>query len=206
MRKLHPLYSLILFIFIGNLQAQSIEHHLGGNRYVSGLLSSKFRYYRATQESSNWCWAACAQMVLAYQGMEVTQKAIVVFTLDDLSNKPANCEMMTSAVNGWGDSDGNNIKAFSKDYLSESAMSKDLIKSLEMDRPVVVGLDNPGGGTGHCYVLTAIAYYMDSEDQKDPFRVVLQDPWPTNPAKVEISWDEFYDRVNCNIFVINKKK
>ncbi|WGF93340.1 hypothetical protein [Aequorivita marisscotiae] len=47
------------------------------NNYAAAVKSDRFNYHVARQESQNWCWAACIQMVLDYQGLEVGQCEIV---------------------------------------------------------------------------------------------------------------------------------
>lgn len=50
--------------------------------WVAGIPSNEFEYFAAPQtdghqRQSNWCWAACVQMVLNYRGVPVTQEQVV---------------------------------------------------------------------------------------------------------------------------------
>src|SRR5690606_1346325 len=46
------------------------------------------------QRNTNWCWAACIQMVLNYYNIPVAQEQIVKRTLGKLADKPADPNMM----------------------------------------------------------------------------------------------------------------
>ena len=45
--------------------------------YWAAVKTSYFREFVARQEKDCWCWAACVQMVLNYQGINVDQEDVV---------------------------------------------------------------------------------------------------------------------------------
>jgi hypothetical protein len=187
-----------IFIFSNWLVFAQGEIYQKGNSndFCAAVLTEKFKFFHAEQEYDNWCWAACIQMVLNYQGINVDQKAIVTKAYGGLVNKPANCDVMTNAANGWS-YEGTEIEAWQVSEVS----SKDLIAALANKYPVIIGLNMPGQDVGHAYVLTGIWFRYDQNKKKVPYEVVLRDPWPPNPDKTTIPWSDFKSRINCIVHV-----
>ncbi len=196
------IFCFVLFSFssYGSF-AQGVIYKLGdSNNYVASVLSDDFNFVFAEQNSSNWCWAACIEMVLNYQGLPVTQQDVVLKAYGDLIDRPADCSMTEFCANGWYYG-GNTVYAES-DY---NPTSFDFIDQLANEYPVIVGLNMPGQQVGHAYVLTGVYFYKTNigtdYEKKVPYKVVLRDPWPSNPDKTEVEWSEFTDRINCVVFV-----
>jgi len=180
-------------------QGQVVQFEDGS--YCAAIRSDVFKYYVAKQEKANWCWAACTQMVLNYQGVQITQEDIVEKAFGALVDKPAGADVIARAANGWN-YNGTSLKAWADYNISPSTISlHKLIDALAYKYPVIIGLKMPGQThVGHAYVLTAI-YYRKNGDIKSPFKVALRDPWPTNPSRLELSWDDFVNRINCIVHV-----
>ena len=164
-------------------------HFAGTNRYAAGVKKDQFDFSQAKQEEDNWCWAASISMVLHYQGISVTQKAIVEKALGFSANRPASCDIMIRAANGWQKA-GKTLSAFEENDLSP----KNIIDILANKYPLVVGMNMPNQNVGHAYVLTAIHF---TENKGTPDSVVLRDPWPTNEDRHVITWTDFIQRHNC---------
>jgi len=168
-----------------------------GNKYCAAIKTSVFKFYQAEQEYDNWCWAACIKMVLNYQGITIEQCDIVAKAFGQCINRPASCDIMVEAANGWN-YNGISIRAWEEGTIS----SKDLIDALANKYPVIIGLNMPGQSVGHAYVLTAIYFRKDSDHNKIiPERVRLRDPWPPNKDVYETTWHDFKDRINCIVHV-----
>ena len=181
--------SVLLILSSVYVFAQGEIFQIGNsNNYIAGVITSKFQYSVARQEKDNWCWAACIEMVLHYQGINVSQ--------DDLVNQGANCSTITEAADGW--SVGSNEIIAWAEY---EASADDLVEALAYKYPVIIGLDMPGQNTGHAYVLTAIYYKYDENVNIRPYKVILRDPWPYSPSKEELSWNDFSSRINCIVHV-----
>lgn len=197
---------VIAFIFtISLIQAfgQSCTQY-GPNYFACGVPSHEFEYMRAqsinkgSQVQSNWCWAACIQMVLNYHGLFVSQIDVVKKIYGSpYTNRPANESQILRALSGWApDSRGrfSSIHAYGG-YTSV----QEIINGLSKKWPLIVGLRNPNGGIGHAYVLTSI-YYSNQYDRYGnvvgiiPDKVVLRDPWPSSRSRQEISWKKFQQR------------
>lgn len=172
--------------------AQSILQ-LGPNYFVAGVPSEEMQFFAASQRGQNWCWAACVQTVLNYHGLYVSQEQVVQRIYGDLVDRPAGEREIAIALSGWAPNVQGRI---SQIYCQRGVSSiNDITNNLAYKWPLIVGLKNPQGGIGHAYVLTAIYYSTDMYNNTIPDKVVLRDPWPTNPSRQEMSWYEFSNRV-----------
>ncbi|MDZ4839540.1 MAG: C39 family peptidase, partial [Bacteroidota bacterium] len=134
--------NLLLFsVFLSfSVQAQYLTD-LGNNNYSLGLPSDQFKDVYANQRKSNWCWAACVQMVMNYQGIKIEQEEIVMKTFGSLVDQPAYVPDMIKAITGWAPSvDGHKNFIFCDNLNSLSF--KELYESLNRGKPFIVGLRN----------------------------------------------------------------
>ena len=148
------------------------------------------------QEMDMWCWAACIEMVLKYQGGSVTQQEIVRHAFGELVNKGANCYEITSTIDGWELPNGR----ISASY-ADMPNCDEIVYSLANKYPLIVGLNIPGQDIGHAYVLSACYFQRDQSGNKKPIAVALRDPWPPDEDLTHITWKEFESRLNCVVYV-----
>jgi len=203
--KKHLFIILSAFIFVQmGARAQSCAQ-LAPNYFSCGVPTNEFEYMRATsvnhgeQIQSNWCWAACVQMVLNYHGLKVNQMEVVSRIYGSANvNEPANEQQILYALSGWAPDFRGRFSAINA-YGGFTSL-QEIINGLSGKWPLIVGLKNPGGGVGHACVLTAI-YYTNQYDNfgrfmgSVPEKVVIRDPWPDNPSRQEMSWQEFQSRL-----------
>lgn len=179
--------------------AQGEVYQIGdANDYAAAVKTEKFQFFIAEQNYDNWCWAACIQMVLHYQGQKFDQCSIVKKALRMTSciNQPADCYTIETGATGWT-INGRVVKA----RVDFTPSAFELIDQLAFKAPVIIGLNMPGQNIGHAYVLTAVFFQYDSNNKKIPYKVVLRDPWPSNPSRKEIGWNDFIKRINCITYV-----
>lgn len=164
------------------------------NNFCAGDYTNSVEGYKARQRSQNWCWAACVQMVLYKQGLYVDQCDIVKegFGQSSCVDQPADCYTIENAAGGWF-INGRTIRA----WMDVELTPHDFIDDLAFKYPLIIGLNMPGQNVGHAYILTAVYFSYDMYDRKIPYKVVLRDPWPDNPSKLELGWEDFYNRINC---------
>lgn len=166
------------------------------NYFVAGVPSNEFEFFAAPQlqgrqRQKNWCWAATTQMVLNYHGLYVTQEQIVERIFGALIDAPGQPNQILEALSGWApDVRGRFSEIFASPYIFQGS---DIVNDLAYRWPLIVGLRQPSQ-VGHAYVLTAVFYSVGRYDQPFFHKVVLRDPWPCNPSRVEISWLEFQSR------------
>lgn len=198
MQRIYIILNLILLINLPAFSQGKIYQIDNRNDYAAAVKTEKFQFYAASQKESNWCWAACIQMVLNYQGLLVDQCTIVkkAFNTTRCVNQPADCHTIEYGVSGW---QINNRQI--RGQVDFSPSTGELIDQLAYRNPVIIGLDMPGNNIGHAYVLTAIFFSYDLNNRKVPYKVVLRDPWPDHPSRQELSWSDFVNRINCITYV-----
>lgn len=209
MKKIVLTFSFLL-VFLSVSFGQSCAQY-GQNYFGCGIPTNEFEFMRAqsinrgAQIQSNWCWAACIQMVLNYHGLYVSQvDAVTKIYGSPYVDRPANERQILNALSGWApDTRGrySSINAYGG-YTSV----QEIINGLSQKWPLIVGLSNPNGGVGHAYVLTGIFYSNQYDFYGNvigvvPDKVVLRDPWPTSPSRQEMSWIEFQQRAFIGIKV-----
>jgi len=202
--RMKKLMLLVLFLWAISISYSQSCIQLGQNYFSCGVPTAEFEFMRATsvnkgeQIQSNWCWAACVQMVLNYHGLNVTQLDVVTRIYGSpYVNEPADEQKILYALSGWAPDYRGRYSAINA-YGGPTTVEQ-IINGLSGKWPLIVGLSNPGGGIGHACVLTAI-YYSNQYDNYGrligviPDKVVIRDPWPTNPSRQELSWAEFQNR------------
>ncbi|WP_312075951.1 papain-like cysteine protease family protein [Chryseobacterium sp.] len=160
------------------------------------------------QRQDMWCWATCVAMTLRFQGLQVTQEDVVQKAFNILVNEPGTGNDMVKGANGR-QINGKTIVA----YVDNKINPKIIIDDLANKYPLVVGLSNPNQNVGHAYVLTAIYFTGDIQNNIYPIKVTLRDPWPykkynqTPPpnmdskGRIHMSWNEFSSKVNTIVHI-----
>ena len=192
------LMCLFVVLCSTQVQGQSIQR-LGENYYVAGVPTNEFDTWAAesvsgNQRQANWCWAACSQMVLNYHGLYVTQEQIVSKIYGGLVDRPANARQIYNALSGWAP----NVQGGRSNIYAEYGLNNvnQITEALASKWPLIVGLRNPNGGVGHAYVLTAIYYSIDQNNNTIPDKVVLRDPMPGVDGRIEVPWNRFVNSLD----------
>ena len=191
------LFALSFEAFSQNRKGQ-IFYSKDDGLYWAAIETAYFKAHVARQHSENWCWAACTQMVLNYQGVDVEQEQIVERVLGIQVDRPGSAEDIVRGARGWY-VDGYTINAQS-DY---AFIPQKLIDDLVNKYPLVVGLRMPGQSVGHAYVLTGMSFTKRG-DAVYPQSVILRDPWPDNPSRVELTWSDFSSRAHTIVHIFPK--
>ncbi|MGE8098125.1 papain-like cysteine protease family protein [Pseudomonas fluorescens] len=122
------------------------------------------------QHLSQWCWAACIEMVFSYYGHSVPQERIVNETWGDIVNLPGQPWQILANLNrGWTDEQGDNFSVVGDAY---SANAITAAQDLAQDMPLIIGT------MGHAMVLTSLVYMRDSFGRGDVTAAIVRDPWP----------------------------
>jgi len=176
-------------------QPPSIQQ-IGPGIWAAGIPSNEFEYFAAPetaglQRQSNWCWAACVQMVLNYRGVAVTQEQVVqrIFA-GAVPNVPGQPNQILEALSGWAFTrNGQPVVLRSSPFAFDGS---EIVRDLAERWPIVVGVNM--GNSGHAYVLTAVTYGVDPWNRPIFRSVILRDPWPGNPSRIEVPWNAFQQR------------
>lgn len=136
------------------------------------------------QQKDNWCWAACVQMIMRYNGEWHSQSEIVSKVYGDSYNWTATGNDIAEAVNGW-----NELRA--KSYKQKSIQI--LVDVLLSHGPIFIGTEE------HAYLLTHIYYSKFYSGEIAPFKVVLINP---KTAKEEVrNWSDFFPAINTIVSI-----
>lgn len=146
------------------------------------------------QEQDNWCWAACAQMVLAYHEMPMSQRTIAKLVTGTTRDRGASANEMVAALDGF--QKGKRQVACRADTLINL---RDVIGEIQHGNPLIIGMAFQG--RQHAMVLTEIQFRKDAThpDKINPTAVVLLDPSRKYLKKRTFTWPEFYRRVNMTL-------
>src|SRR5262249_40158674 len=91
------------------------------SRCTAGIPTLRLNGITAYQQQSEWCWAACIQMVFAFYGHRVPQRRIVKETWGEIVDMPGQPEQILADLNrSWMDEDDKKF-ASSADSLSANA-------------------------------------------------------------------------------------
>jgi|GEM_PF-2813331 len=141
----------------------------GNQMCTVGVPSDRLNVSYAEQIGSNWCWAACIEMILRYHGCPVPQKRVVMETFGTLVDSRADHAIILRNLNRvWNTPSG----AFqvSSDFLT---VPPDVAAhALKDEAPIVVGT------MGHAMVLTAMTYARAANGAGQPLEMIVRDPWP----------------------------
>nr|WP_314528323.1 papain-like cysteine protease family protein [uncultured Pseudomonas sp.] len=122
------------------------------------------------QHLSQWCWAACIEMVFTYYGHPVPQERIVYETWGSIVNLPGQPPQIVKSLNRyWTDNDGASFLAIADTTsVNEITAAHDLAS----DMPLIIGT------MGHAVVLTALTYVHDTFGGGQVQIATVRDPWP----------------------------
>lgn len=139
------------------------------------------------QQQSNWCWAACIQMVLGFHGVPVQQAALATRTFGLPVDRPARPAEILANLNGLVADARGRVTAVQADPVHLDLPT--VLNDLAQRRPLIVGM------TGHAYVMTGAVFHMDGLGRPVLDRVILRNPWPGSPSREEFSAGEFQRRL-----------
>jgi hypothetical protein len=127
------------------------------------------------QRNSQWCWAACIEMVCRWHGVQLSQESIVNRIYGGMANMPANDQQLTSALNDvWEADDGSRIRisasVFSAAMNLAGVSNERVIADLSAGRPLI------NGSRTHATVVARVDYLP--RQRPDIRRVHVIDPWP----------------------------
>lgn len=134
------------------------------------------------QYMSQWCWAACLEMVFKYHGLNLSQKTIVEDAWGRIENLPGQPRHILASLNrDWRDSRREQFK------VSGEAYSTNLItasRDLSQNQPLIIG------NMGRTMVLTSMKYEIDNWGNGKVNEAEVRDPWP-NQGRRTLSADEW---------------
>lgn len=163
-------------------------------RTVRQVRLPHFEFVSARQESSQWCWAACIEMVFRAHGFEVPQSQFVEETFGTIVNMPGQPHQILQALNRrYVDTRGRRFQASGETFsVSLRTASMDLYDR----QPLILG------ALGHATVLTGLSWIEDNHGLWHITEAIVRDPWPMSPSRRPLTsaeWNNvsFAARVRC---------
>lgn len=163
-----------------------------GTQLCESGIDSRIRSVVASQQNSQWCWAACVSAIFAFHGFEVDQRRIVQATYGQAVNLPAHGPQIAAASSrDWTTDGGRRFTAYcdvlwdSQFHVRRPTAVADAAHELAQEQPLVIGTG------GHAMVLTAMTYLRDSYGRGQPRAAVVRDPWP-GIGRRPLSTQEWY--------------
>ncbi len=158
----------------------------------------------ATQEMTQWCWAACIQMAFRWHGYELAQERIVRAAYGRIVNLPAfGWTIHRRLAQSWRDDLGSEFRGSSRTLMDftrgirpSPSIGTRVRDELEKGYPLIIGTG------GHAMLLVA----QEAVQRRSSGRVVavnriaVLDPWPFRFNPRELKLLSFQD-VNNTIFL-----
>jgi ABC-type bacteriocin/lantibiotic exporter with double-glycine peptidase domain len=158
----------------------SYPNQVGIQQCRAGIDSNVALAIARRQQNSQWCWAACIQMIFAYYGHDVSQKQIVQETWGGVVNMPASDQQILMDLNRtW--SSGADIFSTTASPVDAASASWELSNNA----PLIICT------SGHAMVLTALDYLRDANGNGNVINAIVRDPWQDNGRR-SLSPREWY--------------
>ena len=141
-----------------------------------GLSSSAVNPIYAEQRQSEWCWAACIQMITNLYGADLTQEEVVARTYGPGVNRAGTLDVITATLNGSGTTRHGRQYHLASQMLTNTELPAALVAELTAGHPMMLGCD--AGGSGHAVVCTAVSYEGDASHPTITL-LTIRDPWPS---------------------------
>lgn len=144
-----------------------------------GFRTEEVQQFAAMQKGTQWCWAACIQMVLGSQGILVKQEDIVqrTYGCDPWGRLPdwsASDQTITANLNGWAHRvDGRRVSVRARQFPGAPS-PETIVTELNNRRPIVMAY-RTSPVTGHVVVCTAatIAQWPQGSQLNS---IIIRDP------------------------------
>lgn len=140
-----------------------------------------------SQRQTNWCWAACIEMIFRYYGYVIPQEAIVQQTFGTIQDRAGSIENVLYNLNTiWIDSKGRRFQVQSGVLSAEYGIAA---QELMQDRPLI--LARAGRSVGHAMLLTALKYQRYPNGSGYVTQAIVRDPAPGQGRRALLpeEWD-----------------
>jgi hypothetical protein len=146
-------FALILTLFFTSLDASS---------QTIGIKKDEFISHYRVQKTMMWCWASCAEMVLSYEGINLSQEAIVTRVKGAPIPTGGNPYEMIKSTNFIVNDNDNNAVVISGQFVNGAPYNTVLYNQLKHKKPVILTYST-GVWSGHAIVLTGIDYILNPD-------------------------------------------
>ena len=156
----------------------------GVQQCEAGIDSSIAAISAQSQNASQWCWAACIQMIFQYYGYRISQQRIVGETWGQIVNLPGQPQQILADLNRTWKSDDGRVFDVQGDVFSANAITAS--QDLAQDMPLIIGT------MGHAMVLTSLTFTRDGFGRGIVNAATVRDPWPNRGRRI-LSAQEWFN-------------
>ncbi len=183
-----PHYVLCFFLLLSSLGSTSND-----TVYSAGVEEGNFFFavnfaQKSKQKRSNWCWAACLQMMFAYNQIPLSQQQIAKQFYGNLSNRSASILQISRFLDEISIPKRFMVRKIQSEFGSFNHTQ--IIEELKQKRVLIVGLENQNGYGGHLYVLSKVYYSLEKNQQPTIHKAILFDPLPNQILHKEMDWKQ----------------
>lgn len=156
---------------------------------ISSQIANVVAQATGGQHMSQWCWAACIEMVFRYYGYDIGQETIVEQTWGSIVNLPSGGgEVILANLNRtWTDYQGRTFSVIGDSY---TASPETAAQDLRNDMPLIIGT------IGHAMVLTSLVYLVNQWEEWTITSAGVIDPLPGRGLRI-LSAEEWYGIEFC---------
>ena len=174
----HTLLVLLFLIpFAGFGQPRGRIVEIDNSVFVA-MVDDSFSGCLHRQQKDNWCWAACVQMMMDYEGETVSQADVARYVFGSVVDRTASGNQIASSLNGWRGLYWKNLRERDGDKIAEALVN---------GSPLMIGLGE------HAYILTHL-FLTKKGGRYIAFKVIIVNP---KTAKEEVmAWTDFFPRIN----------
>ena len=148
-----------------------------------GLRTERMNYYASAQQATNWCWAACVQMILSAHDVTVSQQEIVATVFGEVVNRPGQLQNIQAVLNTtWVDRRGMTKRVVATPRPGPPQVAE-LTELLRSETPVIVCYQPDDATVGHAVIVTAVITEATARGAH-LVRLVVRDPWPEFSASL----------------------
>ena len=128
------------------------------------------------QYMSQWCWAACIEMVFKYHGLRIPQEEIVREAWGSIKKFPGQPRHILAGLSrNWRDSSRIRFIVSGESYSANPVTAS---RDLSQDLPLIIG------NMGHAMVLISMKYDIDNWGNGHVNEAVVIDPWPGRGRRI----------------------
>ncbi len=159
--------------------------------------------FAGSQRRSNWCWAACLELLLRYHGVDESQESLVYRAFGETCDRPGRLIDLKKSVPRQTKQgpDGHSVSIdFSTVSLSEAV----ILRNLRNAQPLLLGVQGSGQYVGHDVLITGAVYKANKQGQRESIlRLKLVDPAVEPGDRLKfMDWDQALQSYN-RIGVLN---
>jgi len=156
--------------------------------YYDGIDSTVFDNVYAEQRNTQWCAAACIEMIGRLYGVNVSQEELAknhcgIDMYGNAYNCPATIEVISSNLNFCRSNRCAQTLCIKPSLEKGQPNANRVICELQRGNPIMIGHAVPNSNVGHAVLITG-AEWSCQNGKHLIHKLILRDPWPSRENKL----------------------